>query len=86
MNENTQKPKRGRPSVRVTWPTNATVFTVKDVSEASGKNLTDASIRMKVRSAVNRGELTEVGKSTYGVGRPRRTYKVTASDMEETNS
>lgn len=85
MNENVQKPKRGRPSIRVTWPS-TTVFTVKDVSEASGRSLTDASIRMKVRSAVDRGELTEVGKSTYGVGRPRRTYMVATSRTPETTS
>ena len=83
MIENTQKTrKRGRPSINVTWPP-TTVFTVKDVSKASGESLTDASIRMKVRSAVNRGELTEVGKTTYGVGRPRRTYKVNRPDVVE---
>ncbi len=82
MNENTEKStKRGRPSVNVDWP-QTTVFTVKDVSDASPAKLTDASIRMKVRSAVNRGELTEVGKSSYGVGRPRRTYKVNRSSAE----
>ena len=82
MNENTEKStKRGRPSVNVDWP-QTTVFTVKDVSDASPAKLTDASIRMKVRSAVNRGELTEVGKSSYGVGRPRRTYKGNRSSAE----
>ena len=82
MNENTEKStKRGRPSVNVDWP-QTTVFTVKDVSDASPAKLTDDSIRMKVRSAVNRGELTEVGKSSYGVGRPRRTYKVNRSSAE----
>ena len=82
MNENTEKStKRGRPSVNVDWQ-QTTVFTVKDVSDASPAKLTDASIRMKVRSAVNRGELTEVGKSSYGVGRPRRTYKVNRSSAE----
>ena len=82
MNENTEKStKRGRPSVNVDWP-QTTVFTVKDVSDASPAKLSDASIRMKVRSAVNRGELTEVGKSSYGVGRPRRTYKVNRSSAE----
>jgi hypothetical protein len=80
MIENAQKTKkRGRPSISVSWPP-TTVFTVKDVSEASGKKLTDASIRMKVRSAVDSGELSEVGKSSYGVGRPRRTYKVNTTD------
>jgi len=82
MNENTEKPtKRGRPSVDVNWP-QTTVFTVKDVSDASPVKLTDASIRMKVRSAVNRGELTEVGKYSYGVGRPRRTYRVNRPSIE----
>ena len=80
MIENTQKTKkRGRPSIRVSWPA-TTVFTVKDVSEASEKKLTDASIRMKVRAAVDSGELSEVGKSSYGVGRPRRTYKVNRAE------
>ena len=83
MIENVQKTKkRGRPPINVSWPP-TTVFTVKDVSEASGKKLTDASIRMKVRSAVDSGELTEVGKDSYGVGRPRRTYRVSAADMAE---
>jgi len=83
MIENKQnKRKRGRPSIEVSWPP-TTVFTVKDVSMASPVQLTDASIRMKVRAAVGLGELTEVGKSTYGVGRPRRTYKVSTAAVSE---
>ena len=82
MNENKQKNKgRGRPYVSVTWPT--TVFTVKDMVEnPNNPTLTPASIRNKVRSAVEKGELTQVGQTADSVGRPRRTYMVSTAGQE----
>ena len=86
MDQDKQKNKgRGRPYVPVNWPT--TVFTVKDVTECpSNPILTPASIRNKVRSAVEKGELTQVGKTSNSVGRPRRTYMVTTMNQESQGS
>jgi hypothetical protein len=83
MDQNKQKNKgRGRPYVSVSWPT--TVFTVKDVAECpNNPTLTPASIRNKVRSAVEKGELTQIGKTSDSVGRPRRTYMVTTAEESQ---
>ena len=70
--------KRGRPVVGLNWPT--TVFTVKDVMEGE-KNpptrLTSASVRTKVREALQAGTLVRVGMEKGKMGRPRSMFKKT---------
>jgi|TARA_B100001971_G_scaffold195925_1_gene203235 hypothetical protein len=70
--------KRGRPVVGLSWPT--TVFTVKDVMEGEKNpptSLTSASVRMKVREALEAGTLVRVGMEKGKTGRPRSMFMKT---------
>mgnify|MGYP007032470415 CR=1 FL=1 len=75
INTEPSKPKRGRPSVPVTWPTSE--FTAEEVYNSLEKKLSRVSIHAKINKAIKLGQLTVCGKIKPRTGRPKTVYKRT---------
>ena len=67
------KVKRGRPSVTAAWPTSK--FTFKNLLSSNQGNLCASSLRNKIRSAKNSGEIQVVDKLPNNMGRPELVYE-----------
>jgi predicted ArsR family transcriptional regulator len=74
-NTESNKPKRGRPSVAVTWPT--TEFTAEEVYNSLERKLSRVSIHAKINKAIKSGQLVTCGKIKPRTGRPKTVYKRT---------
>ena len=74
MNTDYQNPKRGRPSVPVSWPDR--VFTAEEIYEELGRNLSRVSVHAKINKALSIGELETVGRIKPKTGRPKITYQL----------
>ena len=74
MSTNYSKPKRGRPSVPVSWPDR--VFTAEEIYEDLGRNLSRVSVHAKINKALSIGELETVGRIKPKTGRPKITYRL----------
>ena len=83
MNEYTEnaKPKRGRPSVDVSWPD--TEFTAEEVYNSLEKKLSRVSIHAKINKALKTGQLISVGKIKPRTGRPKTVYKLAPAPSTE---
>lgn len=77
----TLKPKRGRPSVNVSWPEND--FTAEEVYNALEKKLSRVSVHAKINQAIKRGELKTVGKLKPRTGRPKMVYRLVTPSSHE---
>jgi predicted transcriptional regulator len=77
-NQHTNRRRRGRPEVKVQWPTGE--FTVEDISNSLNRSLTKVAIQLKINKACASGQLEKVGKQPSLNGRPRLTYKVNTQE------
>ena len=68
------KPKRGRPSVPVSWPDR--IFTAEEIYEGLDRNLSRVSVHAKINKALSIGELEAVGRIKPKTGRPKITYRL----------
>ena len=81
MTEDTQnKPKRGRPSIDVSWPQNE--FTAEEVYDSLERKLSRVSIHAKINKALRTGQLISVGKIKPRTGRPKTVYKVAPTQTQ----
>ena len=78
MKENIKKKTRGRPSVNVNWPEGKEFtarYVLKETEQSTGRELTPTAIRVKIRKALEAGEIERVGTVSEQAGRPLFTYK-----------
>lgn len=80
-NTESNKPKRGRPSVAVTWP--ITEFTAEEVHDSLERKLSRVSIHAKINKAIKSGQLIPCGKIKPRTGRPKTVYKRTDLNPSE---
>tara|TARA_R100000008_G_scaffold58206_1_gene36122 strand:+ start:1632 stop:1859 length:228 start_codon:yes stop_codon:yes gene_type:complete len=74
MKDNSNKTKRGRKPVQVTWPTDE--FTASDVANQMQGKLSRVSVHSKINKAVENGEVSVVRKTNGSMGRPCFIYKM----------
>jgi predicted transcriptional regulator len=77
-NQQVNRRRRGRPEVKVEWPTGE--FTVEDISNSLNRSLTKVAIQLKINKARASGLLELVGKQPSSNGRPRLIYKANTEE------
>ena len=66
---------RGRPQKNIDWPENSD-FTTEDIILGSSCSLSSGLIHLKLKQALESGEIFLVGKtSKKAKGRPRKIYR-----------
>jgi response regulator of citrate/malate metabolism len=73
MKDTSNKAKRGRKPVNVSWPTNE--FTASDVAAQMKGRLSRVSVHSKINKAVSDGEVAVIRKTEGNMGRPCFIYK-----------
>ena len=75
--------KKGRPRVSVNWP--QAKFTFKNLLDTQKGRLCASSLRNKIKSAAQNGELKVVDKVKNVTGRPELVYEVPVQQSCQSN-
>ena len=78
--------RKNKTNLTVTWPTN--IFTIKELNDANSE-FVEITLRVRLKKAVETGEVNEIGVLHNGKGRPTIVFvygNPTAAHIEEAKS
>ena len=78
--------RKNKTNLTVTWPTN--IFTIKELNEANNE-FVEITLRVRLKKAVETGEVNEIGVLHNGKGRPTIVFvygNPTAAHIEQAKS